>query len=100
MAAESGRKIAIGIGLEATRGTAVAPAIWTPHDDTDFRQRADSENIESGLGVLDRFSGIEIVKNYGSGNLSGDVGDRSLPYLLALGFGALPTTSDNADSNA
>lgn len=99
MAAQSGRKIAVGLGLEATRGTAVAPAFWTKHLEVDFQQKADKELNESGLGVLDKYNGATVMKDYAAGKIGGKVGDGTIGAWLSLAFGAKPTTTDNADTN-
>lgn len=99
MAAQSGRKIAVGLGLESTRGTAVAPTFWTKHLEVDFQQKVDKELNESGLGVLDKYNGTDVVKEYAAGKIGGKVGDSTIGGWLSLAFGAKPTTDDNADSN-
>lgn len=99
MAAQSGRKIAVGLGLESTRGTAVAPAFWTKHLELDFQQKSDKELNESGLGVLDKYNSASVFKDYAAGKVGGKVGDATIGAWLSLTFGAKPTTTDNADSN-
>jgi hypothetical protein len=99
MSAQSGRKIAVGLGLESVRGTAVAPAFWNKHLEIDFQQKVDKELNESGLGVLDKFNGTDVVKEYAAGKISGKVGDSTIGAWLSLVFGAKPVTADNADTN-
>jgi hypothetical protein len=99
MSAQSGRKIALGLGLETVRGTSVAPVIWNKHLEVDFQQRVEKELNESGLGVLDKFNATDVFKEFATGNISGKAGDVSIGYWLSLAFGAKPTSGDNADSN-
>lgn len=100
MSAESGRKLNIGIGLEATRGTSVAPAFWTQRLESDFLEKVEKKLNESGLGVLDKNNAADVFKKFAGGKISGKVQDQEIGALLALAFGQKPTTSDNADSDA
>lgn len=92
MAVESGRKIAVGIGKETTRGTTVAPSYWLKHTDVDFVQQAERVFNESGLGVLDKYSSAEIVKDIATGKIGGLVYDRAFGLILSALAGAAPSS--------
>jgi hypothetical protein len=100
VAVESGRKVAVGIGRETTRGTAVAAAYWIKHAELDFRQRAEKANNDSSLNVLDAHNASEIVKDWGEGTISGKITDKSFPLILAAAAGQVPTSADNPDTDA
>lgn len=99
MPAESGRRIAVGIGKETVRGTAVAPTYWLKHLEADFGQKARKEMNESSLNVLDKFSEAEIMEDFGAGKISGKVTDKAFPLLLGAAAGAVPVTTVNADAS-
>lgn len=92
MPAESGRKVAVGIGRETTRGTAVAPSYWPKHLELDFNQKSEKAWNESGVGVLDKYNSSDVVKDIASGSLGGKVSDRSFPLILAAACGQVPTS--------
>ncbi len=96
MAEFSGRKISVGIGKETTRGTAVAPTYWVKHLTTDFLDKNEKVMNESALGVLDKFSQVEIVKEWADGKLEGKVTDKTFGLILAAMFGQSPTSVQQA----
>lgn len=96
MAEFSGRKISVGIGKETVRGTAVAPTYWVKHLDTDFLDKNEKVLNESALGVLDKYSQVEIVKEWAEGKLEGKVTDKTFGLILASMFGNTPTSVQRA----
>ena len=47
-----GRKGTLGIAVEATRGTAVAPTQWVPWATMSFKDIIEEAREDQGLGVL------------------------------------------------
>lgn len=99
MPVEAGRKIALGFGRETTPGTPVAAAYWIKTLDQGFRERADKEVNESNLNVLDAENAAEVMANYAEGPIGGKITDRSFGLILAWLAGAVPVTTDNADTD-
>ena len=52
MARIIGRLGSIGIGVETTRGTAVAPTFWVPVTGKDFDDKVDYIDNDSGMGNI------------------------------------------------
>lgn len=96
---EIGRKVAVGLARETTRGTAVAPAYWAKHLSLDFMQKSDKQYNESGMNVLDKFNESEVMKDWGEGKLEGKISDKTFGLILTSAFGAAPTTTTNADAS-
>ena len=95
MATFSGRKVAVGIGLEDpnTKGTAVAPTYGAPHLDISFKDSPTSKMNESALGTIIKNNGKTDVLVEGDGSISTKLWVKGLYYWLALAFGQKPTTT-------
>lgn len=93
----SGRKVAVGIGKESTRGTAVAATYWVKHLEQNLHPDVTKALNESGLGVLDKYNDSDIMKQLGAGEIGGKITDKSFGLILAAAFGAAPTTTTNSD---
>ena len=92
MADFSGRKISVGLGRETTRGTSVAPTYWVKHLETDFLNKIEKIMNESAIGVLDKYSSAEIVKEWAEGKLEGKITDKAFGLILCALFGTTPTS--------
>lgn len=99
MADYIGRKVAVGLGKETTRGTAVAPAFFVRHLSMDFKQKGEVVQNESALGVREKFSDSEIVKEWGEGKLEGKVNSKSIGLILLGTFGTVVSASNGAAYN-
>ncbi len=98
MSIDSGRKVAVGLGRETTRGTTVAPAYWLPLIENDFKQTVEKSLNDSGLGVLNKHNAADVMKEIATGTISGKVQDRSFGLLLCAAFGAAPTSAQQGTS--
>jgi hypothetical protein len=78
----SGRKIRIGLAKEATRATYAAPTYWMRWETADIFDMATTQFNQSAIGVLDRYSGAEIMQRSGTGQLAGKITDQSVGLLL------------------
>lgn len=94
-----GRKVAVGIGKETVRGTAVAAAFWVRHLSLDFKQKGEVVQNESALGVREKFSDSEIVKEWGEGKLEGKVNSKSIGLILLGTFGTVVSAANGAAYN-
>src|SRR4051794_40480486 len=94
-----GRNVAVGLGIETTPGTAVAPTLWMRHMKLGFQRKTTTIQNESAMGRNEKVNDSAVVETWAEGNLEGKVYDLSIGYLLYNMFGTL-VTSDNADANA
>ncbi len=78
----SGRKVAIGLAKEATRGTAVTPSYWLGWMSTDLDDLGKTQLNESAINVLDKNVGAEIVELTGGGKIDGLITDQSFGLIL------------------
>lgn len=97
MADYIGRKVAVGIGKEVTRGTAVAATYYVRHLSLDFKGKGEVAQNESALGRREKFSDSEITKEWGEGKLEGKVNHKSIGLILLAAFG---TVVDAANGTA
>lgn len=92
-----GRQINVGIGKEATRGTAVAPDYTLKLTSIDFDDKLEAVITEQGIGVIEDATGQEIVKTWGEGNLEGRIYDRSFGLILLSALGSVASV-ESADT--
>ncbi len=88
MADVSGRKVAYGLAKEGTRGTAVTPTFWVPQLSADFQNHSDQVWNESVFGVLNKYTGSEIVRDYAGGKIEGKITDITFGLILYAAFGS------------
>lgn len=62
-----GRKIAIGINLEDTRGTAKDPSYFYPQLDFSFKDTIETKNNESAYGSIVKNNSIDVMSVKGGG---------------------------------
>lgn len=89
-----GRKVAVGIGKETVRGTAVAATYWVRHLSLDFKRKGEVAQNESALGVREKFSDSEITKQWAEGKLEGKVNHKSIGLILLGAFGTVNTAAN------
>lgn len=92
-----GRKVAVGLGKETVRGTAVAPAFWVRHLSLDFKKMGEAVQNESALGRREKFSDSEIVKEWAEGKLEGKVNHKSIGLVLLGAFGTVNSAANGVD---
>ena len=83
-----GRKVAVGIGKETVRGTAVTATYWVRHLSLDFKRKGELAQNESALGVREKVSDSEITKVWAEGKLEGKVNHKSIGLILLGAFGS------------
>lgn len=88
-----GRKVSVGLGLEATPGTAVAPSTWIRLLNPDFHDQPTFIENNSALGRVEDSDDQQLVKQLASGKLEGKLTDVSIGYILANIFGSWASTT-------
>lgn len=90
MAKYLGRREAVGLGVEATRGTGVAATYLIGRTSYDFEDKALKARSGEALGVLSGEGSQAIVAQQRSeGSIEFEVGAKSLPAILKATFGAV-----------
>lgn len=82
-----GRRVALGIGKETTRGTVVAPNYWFRHLSLDFMKKAKSIQNESAMNRVEKVNDSALVQEWSEGKLAGKITDIGIGYLLDNIFG-------------
>lgn len=93
MARIIGRLGSIGIGVETTRGTAVAPAFWVPVTGKDFDDKVDYIDNDSGMGNIMEKNDAIPNHRWGEGGYDGKIFDRSVGAELVALFGQAPVST-------
>jgi hypothetical protein len=91
-----GRRVAVGVGVETVRGTAVAPAYWIRHLSLDFSQKAKKIQNVSAMNRMEEVNGAALTEQWADGKLEGKVGDFSIGYLLLNMFGSVSSAAEIA----
>jgi len=93
-----GRLVSVGMGIEQTYGTAVAPTNWLGKLELSFFEREENIINESGFNHIAKNSGVDILRVFGEGSLTTKVFDDSIGNLLLLFCGQDATTTANGDA--
>lgn len=88
-----GRLNAIGIGKEATSGTAIEPTAWIPVESAEVAPIIKTVEDTSGYGIIDKVADVQAVENTSETTMSGVIRSNSIGHLLlaTLGESAAPT---------
>lgn len=102
MAKIIGRQIDLGVAVESTRGTAVAPQFWMPRVDFSFDDTVELFNVNSSLGRLADANQAHVLTKWGEGDIGAEVRDVSIGPVLYAALGTLSTSgpSDSAYTHA
>lgn len=99
MADQPGRKINIGLGLEASRGTAEATKdYWVPVLDADVVDKTEQVKDEASHGVKETSVAMDIVSTFAEGGYSAHLADTHIGVILKSLLGSL-TSAANADAS-
>jgi len=95
-----GRRQSVGIGVESTRGTGVAPTYWLNCLSFSFNDMPTRALSEAGFGGI--WGGDQAPKTleHAEGEMEVELGDQSLGALLVAVFGGSPTTTGPTDTAA
>jgi len=87
-----GRKGTLGIAVESSRGTAVAPTFWVPHVTMSVKDTVEEAREEQGFGVLADSDSKFVVMKMAEGELESQLYDKALGAILTGVLGASPST--------
>lgn len=93
-----GRRVSVGVGIETTPGTEVAPTDWFRFLSLDFQRKTTVIDNESALGRVEKINDSAIVEQWAEGKLEGKVTDILIGYLLYNMMGS-KSTAANADAS-
>lgn len=93
-----GRRVSVGLGVESTYGTAVAPTAWPRQLKLNFQRKTTTVQNNSAMGRIEKTNDSAVIEEWAEGTLEGKVYDFSIGYLLYNLFGTKVTTT-NADSS-
>jgi len=88
-----GRKGTLGLAIESSRGTAVAPTFWIPWSTMSFRDVVEEAREEQAFGVLADGDSKFVTMKMGQGEVEAQIYDKALGAILAGVIGASPSTS-------
>lgn len=88
-----GRRVSVGVGIETTRGTAVAPSYFFRHLSLDFARKTTAIQNESAMGRVEKINDSAVVSQWAEGKLEGKVTDTGVGYLLANIFGQVSSAA-------
>lgn len=88
-----GRRGTLGIAIEATRGTPVAPTYWLPFVTMSFHDRTETAREEQGMGNIADSDSLYVTMKMGEGDIESQLYDYALGYILTSLLGAVPSTS-------
>lgn len=95
MVKTAGRQVNVGIGIEVTPGTAVAPAIFAKWQDFAMNPVSEKLLLNSARGVRNESSDSKIVKKYGEGSVGFVMDVEIAAYFLRLALGGAVTTAED-----
>lgn len=98
MAKVIGRTGAIGIAVEATQGTAVAPTFFVPVQSYSFDDKVEYVKNDSAMGRIEEFNDADIIKEWAEGEYGGKIFIDSVGAELTAVFGASPVSVQRATS--
>ncbi len=93
-----GRQVSVGVGVESTPGTAVAPTDWYKQIGLSFQRKATLIQNDSAMGRVERHNDSAIAEKWAEGAISGKISDVLIGYFLYQLFGSLSTEA-NADAS-
>lgn len=88
-----GRRGSLGVALESSRGTAVAPAFWIPFVTLSFSDKIESAIEEQGMGNIADSDSFYVTMRKGEGEVEAQLYDQAIPYILSSLLGAVPVTT-------
>lgn len=88
-----GRRGSLGVAIEATRGTPVAPAFWIPFATMSFFDRIESAREDQGMGVIADSDSFYVTMQKAEGDVEAQLYDQAIPYILTSLLGAVPVTT-------
>lgn len=88
-----GRRGALGIATEVTRGTPVVPAYWMPRVKMSFMDSTEIAQENQGLGNIADQDSQYVTFQFGDGSIDAELYDAGLGYIIESLLGAKDTPS-------
>ncbi len=98
MAKTGGRQVEVGMGLEATAGTAVAESIFLPWTSFSLQAVAEKAMFNSARGIRNMTSNSMIRRRYAQGSIAVIPNPTNAPYLFYLALGSLASATASGES--
>jgi len=89
MAKTAGRQVEVGLGIEATPGTAVAETVFLQHTAFSMQAIAEKELFVSARGIRNQSSNSMIKRKYSGGSITVIPNVVNAPYLFGLTLGSV-----------
>ena len=98
MPAEIGRKTTIGVGIESTKGTGVAPQIFIPVSNFSVDVKSEYVDDNSSYGRIEDSIDSYVAKKKADISFDGNVYDKAMGYLLLAALGQV-SSADSGDAS-
>lgn len=98
MAKVIGRTGAIGIAVEATKGTTLAPTFWVPVKSYSFDDKVEYVKNDSAMGRIEENNDADIIKLWAEGEYGGKIFLNSVGAELTAVFGTSPSSVQRGGS--
>jgi hypothetical protein len=99
MAKIIGRTGAVGIAVEATRGTAEAIQYWVPVQSYSYDDKVGKIKNDSAQGRIEEFNAMDVIQRWGEGDFEGKIFVNSIGAELVALFGQSPTSAERGTSD-
>jgi len=93
-----GRKGFLGVAIEATPGTGVAPVKYLPYDSCTLNNIVEVLDDEAAKGIRERAWGSVTARERGEGEVQIKMDAVNLPYLLFPALGNISTSTAGGES--
>lgn len=94
------RRICIGFGPEAIRGTPVVPTFYVPQATIDFDEQVEYAKQQSAYCTIHPETDGAVIKRMAGGSIDGQVMSQSIGILIFALFGAVSSALNADASNA
>ena len=98
MSKTAGRQVEIGIGIEATPGTAVAETAFLQHTAFSMQGISEKEMFNSARGIRNTVSNSMIKRKYSGGSIGVIPNVINAPYLFALALGSVSSATASGET--
>lgn len=99
MAKIIGRTGAIGIAVEATRGTPETIDYWVPVQSYSYDDKVGKIKNDSAIGRIEEFNAMDVIQRWGEGDFEGKIFADSVGAELVALFGQSPVSTERGTSD-
>ena len=93
-----GRRDIIGVALEATAGTGVAPQSWQRQLSLTLDQKTTVAENTSAMGRVENINDSAVTEEWAEGSINGKITDQTIGYFLANMFGTVSAATHAGES--